>query len=161
MGWGCSSRRPAPSPCANEYLIALYKVEEFQKESLKSVAWQLGYLTEESLGSEPLFSIMQEKGFRSKTLKSALSTTVFWTQFQGRCMRAGLGSQLSGRSNVLPTLISHTVHLPQPGAGSAMPTSLASEHSDPLQETCKGSEAPARHGLRQGLKTSPLQRCYH
>lgn len=103
MGWGCSSRRLAPSPRANEYLIALYKVEEFQKESLKSVVWQLGYLTEESLGSEPLFTIMQKKGFRSETLRGALATAVFWTQLQGRCVRAGLGTQLSGRNDVLPT----------------------------------------------------------
>jgi len=78
-------------------------VEEFQKESLKSAAWQLGYLAEESLGSQPLFSIMREKGFQSKTLRGALATTLFWTQLQGQCVRAGFGTQLSGRSDALPT----------------------------------------------------------
>lgn len=92
LGVGVLIQKPAPSPCANEYLIALYKVVEFQKESLKSAAWQLGYLTEESFGSEPLFSIMQEKGFRSKPLRIALTTMFFWTQRQGQCVTADLGT---------------------------------------------------------------------
>lgn len=65
-------------------------MEEFQKESLKFVAQQLGYLTEESLGLEPLLRITQEKGFTSKTLRSALTTTLFWTQLQSLCVRRGI-----------------------------------------------------------------------
>lgn len=49
---------------------------------------------------------MREKGFRRKTLRNALAATVFRTQLEGGGVRAGSGSELGGRSAVLPTPIS-------------------------------------------------------
>lgn len=112
-------------------------MEEFQKESLKICSLAARYLTEKSLGSEPLFSIVREKGFRSKTLRNALATAVLRTQLQGGCVRAGLGGQLGGRSSVLPPLISRVC-----------PAGLRALRSLP-------GSAQGLHGLWWGRSASP------